>query len=183
MLRHCARPRSILDRSRSSWRHYPNHARCFFGLGEILGVVMNPAETIKQLNDSKALLQKAKADNQLRKERERIPPKHTFAKLPGFHGRKAEQILLRKVLDGTPQMNIIFGATSVGKTALLREVLAGEDFFVIKFDLRISGFADLRSLYVALCQQFETFFGEVCAHEEGCVCTSNSSLSPGRCRM
>lgn len=58
-------------------------------------------------------------------------------------------------------MNVVFGATSVGKTALLREVLATDDFFVIKFDLRISGFADLRSLYLALCEQFEVFFSEI----------------------
>jgi AAA+ ATPase superfamily predicted ATPase len=58
-------------------------------------------------------------------------------------------------------MNVIFGATSVGKTALLRQVLAGDDFYVITFDLRISGFADLRSLYIALCQQFRNVFEEV----------------------
>jgi hypothetical protein len=69
--------------------------------------------------------------------------------------------LLRKVLAGNPQMNVIFGATSVGKTALLRQVLAGDDFYVIKFDLRISGFADLRTLYLALCEQFKNLFEEV----------------------
>lgn len=58
-------------------------------------------------------------------------------------------------------MNVVFGATSVGKTALLRQVLACDDFYVIKFDLRISGFADLRSLYIALCQQFRSVFEEV----------------------
>jgi AAA+ ATPase superfamily predicted ATPase len=58
-------------------------------------------------------------------------------------------------------MNVIYGATSVGKTALLRQVLANDDFYVIKFDLRISGFADLRSLYIALCQQFQSVFEEV----------------------
>lgn len=58
-------------------------------------------------------------------------------------------------------MNVIFGATSVGKTALLRQVLACDDFYVLKFDLRISGFADLRSLYVSLCEQCQTFFDEM----------------------
>lgn len=58
-------------------------------------------------------------------------------------------------------MNVIFGATSVGKTALLRQVLASDDFFVIKFDLRISGFADLQTLYIALCGQFQNLFEEV----------------------
>lgn len=49
----------------------------------------------------------------------------------------------------------------MGKTALLRQVLAGDDFYVIKFDLRISGFADLRTLYLALCEQFKNLFEEV----------------------
>jgi AAA+ ATPase superfamily predicted ATPase len=70
-------------------------------------------------------------------------------------------VLLRKVLAGNPQMNLIFGATSVGKTALLRQVLASDDYYVIKFDLRISGFADLRTLYLALCEQFKNLFEEV----------------------
>lgn len=76
-----------------------------------------------------------------------------------------ETELLRKILAGNPQLNVMYGATSVGKTALLRQVLAGnggDDFYVIKFDLRISGFGDLRSLYIALCQQFQSVFEEVC---------------------
>ena len=139
--------------------------RTFFGLGEIAGVVANPAETLRQLNESKKMLKQAKEDHELQQEAKRIPTKHTFAKLPGFHGRRVEQSMLQKILFNTPKMTVIFGATSVGKTALLREVLATDDFFVIKFDLRISGFADLRSLYVALCEQFERFFEEM-DHEE-----------------
>lgn len=110
------------------------------------------------------MLQKAKEESELKNERTKIPPKHTFSKLPGFHGRKVEQTLLRKVLSNTPKMTVMFGATSVGKTALLREVLATEDFYVVKFDLRISGFADLRTLYMVLCEQFEQFFAEVRLH-------------------
>lgn len=73
--------------------------------------------------------------------------------------------MLKKILAGNPQLNVIYGATSVGKTALLRQVLASDDFFVITFDLRISGFGDLRSLYIALCQQFRRVFEEV-----RCIC-------------
>jgi hypothetical protein len=135
--------------------------RSFFGLGEIAGVLANPAETLRQLNDSKRMLEQAREEHKLREEAKRIPPKHTFAKLPGFYGRTKEQFILRKLLTNTPKMSVMFGATSVGKTALLREVLATDDFFVLKFDLRISGFADLRSLYVVLCEQFERFFGEM----------------------
>lgn len=135
--------------------------RSFFGLGQVLGVIANPAETIRQLNESRDLLKKAKEDIELSNEQKKIPKKHTFSKLPGFHGREEEQALLRKILANIPKLSVIFGATSVGKTALLREVLATDDFYVIKFDLRISGFADLRTLYVALCEQFERFFEEV----------------------
>lgn len=140
---------------------HPRHTRAFFGLGEIAGVLANPAETLRQLNESKDMLRKAKEDLELSREAKRIPRKHTFSKLPGFHGRKTEQALLRRVLSNNPKLSVIFGATSVGKTALLREVLANDDFYVIKFDLRISGFADLKTLYIALSEQFETFFEEV----------------------
>ncbi len=139
----------------------PSTRRTFFGLGEIAGVIANPAETLRQLNESREMLRKAKEDIELAREAKRIPKKHTFSKLPGFHGRKNEQALLRKILSNTPKMTVIFGATSVGKTALLREVLATEDYFVVKFDLRISGFADLKTLYLALCERFQTFFNEV----------------------
>ena len=139
--------------------------RTFFGLGEIAGVIANPAETLRQLNESREMLQKARDDIELAREAKKIPKKHTFSKLPGFHGRKNEIARLHKVLNGEPKMTVIFGATSVGKTALLREVLAGGDYWVVKFDLRISGFADLRTLYRALCEQFQTFFTEVCRAE------------------
>lgn len=106
------------------------------------------------------MLRKAKEDIELAREAKKIPKKHTFSKLPGFHGRKAEQALLHKILTTQPKMTTIFGATSVGKTALLREVLATDEYFVVRFDLRISGFADLRTLYLALCEQFQIFFNE-----------------------
>jgi hypothetical protein len=65
--------------------------RPFFGVGEIIGVLANPAETIRQLKESKELLAKAQEETELAKEKKQIPKKHTFSKLPGFHGREAEQ--------------------------------------------------------------------------------------------
>jgi hypothetical protein len=65
--------------------------RGFFGLGEIVGVLANPAETIRQLKESKELLIKAREETELKNEKKRIPKKHTFSKLPGFHGRENEQ--------------------------------------------------------------------------------------------
>lgn len=126
-----------------------------------MGVLTNPAETLRQLNESKDMLKKAKEDMQLADEAKKIPRKHTFSRLPGFHGRKVEQALLRKIFSNNPKLTVLFGATSVGKTALLREVLATEDYYVIRFDLRISGFANLRTLYIALCEQFQEFFETV----------------------
>ena len=63
---------------------------------------------------------------QLSQEAKQIPKKHTFAKLPGFHGRETEQAFLRKMLSKDPKMTVIFGATSVGKTALLREEMTAD---------------------------------------------------------
>lgn len=37
------------------------------------------------------MLVKAKEDAVLKNEKARIPKKHTFAPLPGFHGREKEQ--------------------------------------------------------------------------------------------
>jgi hypothetical protein len=54
-------------------------------------VLANPAETIRQLKESKELLAKAQEETELAKEKKRIPKKHTFSKLPGFHGRDTEQ--------------------------------------------------------------------------------------------
>ena len=64
-------------------------------MGEIVGVITNPAETLRQLNESKDLLIKAREDLMLKKEKERIPKKHTFSPLPGFHGRETEQGMQR----------------------------------------------------------------------------------------
>ncbi|BFZ54893.1 hypothetical protein PYCC9005_001930 [Savitreella phatthalungensis] len=139
--------------------------RAFFGLGEIIGVISNPAETLRQINESKQMLKDAKEELQNTHEQRRIPRKHTFSKLPGFHGRKHEQTLLRRILNSDPALTLLFGGTSVGKTALLRQVLTGDEFFVVNMDLRISGFANTRTLFVSLAEQFERFFDSM-DHEE-----------------
>lgn len=157
-LRHSSKPATCIFSSRTM---KGQQTRQFFGMGELVGVIANPAETLRQLKESKDLLQKAREEAALSKEAKEIPKKHTFSRLPGFHGRTEEQALLRKMLSHNPKLNVVYGATSVGKTALLREVLATDDFYVIKFDLRISGFANLRTLYLALCEQFEIFFEEM----------------------
>ena len=147
--RQSVRPRALLPLCQR--RH-------FFGLGEIISVISNPAETLRQINESKQMLKEAKQELELSREQQKIPQKHTFSRLPGFHGRKEEQNYLHRILKADPGMTLVFGGTSVGKTALLRQVLAGDEHFVVNMDLRISGFASTRTLYESLCDQFQRFF-------------------------
>jgi AAA+ ATPase superfamily predicted ATPase len=61
-----------------------------------------------------------------------------------------------------PAFTVLFGSSSVGKTALLRQVLSDSDkYHVLHFDLRIAGFADLSSLYFSLSQQLESYFAVI----------------------
>lgn len=64
------------------------------------------------------------------REKAAIPPQHTFAPLPGFFKREAEVKALERSLEGVPSFTVLFGASSVGKTALLREVLSDDRFHV-----------------------------------------------------
>ncbi|KAJ7845894.1 hypothetical protein B0H13DRAFT_2363387 [Mycena leptocephala] len=135
--------------------------RNFFGLGEIVGVLTNPAETVRSLTESKRLLDEARREISENRERSQLRVKHTFSRYPGFFPRRAEYHILEQVLEGEPSFTVLFGASSVGKTALLREVLCSESYHVLHFDLRIAGFADLASLYTSLSQQMEQYFEEI----------------------
>ncbi|KAJ7130273.1 hypothetical protein C8R44DRAFT_829697 [Mycena epipterygia] len=135
--------------------------RNFFGLGEIVGVLTNPAETVRSLTESKRLLDEARREISENKERSQLRVKHTFSRYPGFFPRRAEVRIIEQVLGGDPSFTVLFGASSVGKTALLREVLCAETYHVLHFDLRIAGFADLASLYMSLSQQMEQYFDEI----------------------
>lgn len=90
-----------------------------------------------------------------------VPPSHTFAPLPSFFPRKKEQEAIERCLSGVPSFLVLFGASSVGKTALLRQILSDEKYHVLHFDLRIAGFADLPSLYFSLALQLEYYFREI----------------------
>ena len=93
------------------------------------------------------------------RERASLRPSHTFSRLPGFFPRNTELKLLERTLDAEPAFTVLFGASSVGKTALLRQLLSSDRYHVLHFDLRIAGFADLESLYMSLSQQMEQYFG------------------------
>ncbi|KAK0458444.1 uncharacterized protein EV420DRAFT_1542266 [Desarmillaria tabescens] len=135
--------------------------RNFFGMGEIIGVLTNPAETVRSLTESKRLLDEARREINESRERAQIRTKHTFSRLPGFFPRKAEMRAIERALEGDPSFTVLFGASSVGKTALLREVLSRDTFHVLHFDLRMAGFADLPSLYMSLSHQMEQYFEEI----------------------
>ncbi|KAJ8521484.1 hypothetical protein ONZ45_g1802 [Pleurotus djamor] len=137
------------------------HKRNFFGMGEIFSVLTNPADTVRSLTESKRLLEEARREIEENRERAQLRPKHTFSRLPGFFPRKAESNAVEKALEGDPSFTILFGASSSGKTALLREVLSNPKYHVLHFDLRIAGFADLPSLYLSLSQQMEQYFEEI----------------------
>ncbi|KAI0718554.1 hypothetical protein C8T65DRAFT_762698 [Cerioporus squamosus] len=132
--------------------------RNFFGIGEIIGVLANPAETLRSLTESKKMLEDTKRELAEARERAQLTPTHTFSAFPGFHERPAELRTISRALEGDPSFTVLFGASSVGKTALLRQVLTQPRYHVLHFDLRIAGFADLASLYMSLSQQMEGFF-------------------------
>ncbi|KAA1474387.1 hypothetical protein DENSPDRAFT_781655 [Dentipellis sp. KUC8613] len=140
--------------------------RSFFGLSEILQVLTNPAATVRSLKESRQLLEDARRDLAESRERAQLRPSHTFSPLPGFFPRPAEIQALERALEDEPSFTVLFGASSVGKTALLRQVLNSEKYHVLHFDLRIAGFADLDSLYMSLSQQMEQYFAAI-ANIEG----------------
>ncbi|EIN14466.1 hypothetical protein PUNSTDRAFT_96359, partial [Punctularia strigosozonata HHB-11173 SS5] len=129
-----------------------------FGIGEIVNVLANPGEAVRSLTESRRLLEEARQEIRENRERAQLRPAHTFSPLPGFFPRPAETRALECILEGDPSFTVLFGASSVGKTALLREVLSRDDYHVLHFDLRIAGFADLASLYMSLSQQMELYF-------------------------
>jgi len=144
-----------------------SHRRRFFGVGEIVGVLANPGETVRQINESRKMLAEARQELKDARERSQIPTKHTFSPLPGFFERKRELKAIERVLAGVPTFTVLFGASSAGKTALLRQVLSDSRFHVLHFDLRIAGFADLASLYFSLSEQMEQYFATLKDQLEG----------------
>ncbi|KAH8112427.1 hypothetical protein DFH11DRAFT_1607573 [Phellopilus nigrolimitatus] len=141
--------------------------RNFFGLGEILSVLSNPAQTLKSLTEARKGLEDARKEIKEGRERAQLRTTHTFAPLPGFFPRPAEVRAISRILEGPPAFTVLTGASSVGKTALLREVLSGDAYHVLHFDLRIAGFADLTSLYLSLSRQMEHYFVRMGSVMEG----------------
>ncbi|CAG8478626.1 5920_t:CDS:2 [Acaulospora colombiana] len=94
-------------------------------------------------------------------EKFKSPQTRTFKRMSNFFGRKREKQIIEEILHGDPRWIVVSGARSTGKTALLREILTDDKYHVIQFDLRIPGFADLRSFTAELASRMETFFLQV----------------------
>lgn len=97
---------------------------------------MQPSEVLRSLAESRKLLEEARQEMQEQSERKQIPVSHTFSPLPGHFPRPAETRALERALAGVPQFTVLFGASSVGKTALLRHTLSSPAYHVLHFDLR-----------------------------------------------
>lgn len=133
-------------------------------MSEVFGVLLNPSETLRSLSESKRLLEEARNEiNETRDSHERSPlrTKHAFTRLPWFLPRETEIRVIERILEGEPSFTVMFGASSVGKTALLRQILSRNIYHVLHFDLRIPGFADITSLYMSMSQQMERYFNEI----------------------
>ena len=102
---------------------------------------------MKSLTEARRSLEEARKEIRESCERAQLRTTHTFAPFPGFFHRPAELQTIRRILEGPPTFTVLSGASSVGKTALLREVLSEDRYHVLHFDLRIAGFADISSLY------------------------------------
>ncbi|KAG2742941.1 hypothetical protein P692DRAFT_201795289 [Suillus brevipes Sb2] len=157
--------RSNLPHRRSSAAYSADIGRRnLFGMSEVFGVLLNPSETLRSLSESKRLLEEARNEiNETRDSHERSPlrTKHAFTRLPWFLPRETEIRVIERILEGEPSFTVMFGASSVGKTALLRQILSRNIYHVLHFDLRIPGFADITSLYMSMSQQMERYFNEI----------------------
>ncbi|POV99880.1 hypothetical protein PSHT_13336 [Puccinia striiformis] len=144
--------------------------RSFFGIGELLGILANPGETIRSLAESKRLLEETRAEMLEHKERNSIPPKHTFAPPPGLQYREKEVKVLKTCLSSIPNFTVIFGGTSVGKTALLRQVKKispSHLYSPIPATIEMAGFADVSSLFFSFSRQMEQYFVSLASRLEG----------------
>ncbi|KAN0094674.1 hypothetical protein V8E55_002961 [Tylopilus felleus] len=135
--------------------------RNFFGMSEVFGVLLNPSETARSLTESRRLLEEARREITEERQVPRLRIKHAMTRLPSFLPREVELRVIERALEAEPSFTVLFGASAVGKTALLREVLSRDRFHVLHFDLRIPGFADVSSLYMSLSQQMERYFKDV----------------------
>ncbi|KAH9036822.1 hypothetical protein EDB85DRAFT_2132550 [Lactarius pseudohatsudake] len=136
----------------------PNRRSMYANTMSFSSHTYQPASTLRSLVESRQLLEDARREIAESRERAQLRPPHTFSRLPTFFNRPAELQAVGRTLEEEPCFTVLFGASSVGKTALLRQLLTSDKYHVLHFDLRIAGFADLDSLYISLSQQMEQYF-------------------------
>ncbi|TIA74288.1 hypothetical protein E3P77_00966 [Wallemia ichthyophaga] len=153
---------------RKSIPGYSTQSRSFFGIGDVLGAIGNPKETLSQITEAKNELEKVKNELVEMGEKVRLPPVRTFVRQPNYFSRKLEEDRVRAMLDSDATFTVFFGAASTGKTCLIRHVLTDNTkYIVLPIDLRISAFTDPATFYMSLSTHLEAFFNDVSESVDG----------------
>ncbi|RHZ84274.1 hypothetical protein Glove_84g165 [Diversispora epigaea] len=75
-----------------------------------------------------------------------------------FFNRKRELVKFTNALSGTPELHVILGPPSSGKTALIREITNKGNFNPLFMDCRYGQFNSPTTLYNSIFSQFKLFF-------------------------
>ncbi|RGB30560.1 P-loop containing nucleoside triphosphate hydrolase protein [Rhizophagus diaphanus] len=75
-----------------------------------------------------------------------------------FFNRKRELAEFEKAFNGDPEIHVVLGPPSSGKTALVREVTTRGNFKPLFLDGRLGQFDSPTDLYISISTQFKTFF-------------------------
>ncbi|KAL5514895.1 hypothetical protein ACEPAG_2211 [Sanghuangporus baumii] len=147
--------------------------REWFGLGEVLGVITNPSDTLNQLSETRKALRRAQRDLRLRASISSwyIPPQsYFFPSLPhalvpqsiSLLQRQSDSFAVDRICSSPPSFTVLCGSSHVGKTTLLREVLKNkEKYFVLWSDLKILGEDGVEGLLLGLASALEMFLEEI----------------------
>ncbi|CAB5391832.1 unnamed protein product [Rhizophagus irregularis] len=75
-----------------------------------------------------------------------------------FFNRKRELTEFEKAFSGDPELHVVLGPPSSGKTSLIREVTTRGNFKPLFLDCRLGEFDSPTDLYNSISMQFKTFF-------------------------
>lgn len=104
----------------------PDIAQKRFLITELLQALASPFDTIRQIKNTKKMLEDAKEEFMEQYELSKVPRVNTFQPFPDFYKRARETRAIQKALITQPSFLVVFGGSSVGKTALLRKILSGD---------------------------------------------------------
>ncbi|CAG8682489.1 8207_t:CDS:2 [Funneliformis caledonium] len=77
-----------------------------------------------------------------------------------FFNRKRELVKFTNAFSATPELHVILGPPSTGKTALVREITSKGNFKPLFIDCRIGQFDTPTTVYNSISMQFKSFFDE-----------------------